>query len=403
MKLFQVTLPNEKHREIVGTLQDDLQIDNVTSIEARASSVITFRVEDVEMQAILTHLQKQGLGVEYGFIDVMSLTPGTTISTKANMSSRRKRRILQRSADAGTALPVAEMYAHIEANSTLSRDSIGMLLISSTLAGIGLAGDSPTYLVASMLLSPLMGPILGCAFGFAIKDRNLFMTGFMNECLALVITLLLGAIIGAGLSPYAGMLKWPTSEMRSRGQTIQLIFGAGVAALSGTAVALAESNANISSVVGTAIAAALLPPTVNCGICLAYAVIGHYFQSEDDAIGDAERLIFYEISVGSALLVWVNVIFIYLTAILVFKIKKVGQFQLIRTVDRDAWKNLPKLQQTPMRRHGSTSFANRFARYPMEGGSSEEKMPLSPTSALRLRKRGNATDSDSDSNVIQSI
>ena len=37
-----------------------------------------------------------------------------------------------------------------------------------------------------MLLSPLMGPILGCAFGYAIRDRNLFMTGLKHELLALV-------------------------------------------------------------------------------------------------------------------------------------------------------------------------------------------------------------------------
>lgn len=122
----------------------------------------------------------------------MSLTPGTTISTKtdAGRSRRRMSKLLQRSADAGTALPVAEMYAHIEAMSTLSRDSVGMLLISSSIAGIGLAADSPTYLVASMLLSPLMGPILGCSFGFAIRDRNMFMNGLMNEILALVSTIL---------------------------------------------------------------------------------------------------------------------------------------------------------------------------------------------------------------------
>lgn len=84
-------------------------------------------------------------------------------------------------------------------------------------------------------------------------------------------------MIGALLSPYAAALNWPTNEMRSRGQAIQLLFGAVVAALSGTGVALAESNANISSVVGTAIAAALLPPTVNSGICFSYVIIGQYF------------------------------------------------------------------------------------------------------------------------------
>lgn len=84
-------------------------------------------------------------------------------------------------------------------------------------------------------------------------------------------------LIGALLSPYAAALNWPTNEMRERGQAIQLLFGAVVAALSGTGVALAESNANISSVVGTAIAAALLPPTVNSGICFSYVIIGQYF------------------------------------------------------------------------------------------------------------------------------
>jgi hypothetical protein len=62
----------------------------------------------------------------------MSLTPGTTLSkTKNTKKKRTVGRILERSTDVGTAVPVAEMYAHIEANSTLSRDSVGMLLISS--------------------------------------------------------------------------------------------------------------------------------------------------------------------------------------------------------------------------------------------------------------------------------
>lgn len=92
-----------------------------------------------------------------------------------------------------------------------------------------------------------------------------------------MITFLLGMMIGAVLSPYAAVLNWPTEEMRERGQAMQLLFGAVVAALSGTGVVLAESNANISSVVGVAIAAALLPPTVNCGICFSYVMIGPYF------------------------------------------------------------------------------------------------------------------------------
>ncbi|GMF09295.1 unnamed protein product [Phytophthora lilii] len=150
--------------------EDGMSATRAQSVEARTSSIVTFRVEDEEMQAILNKLQRMGVGVQFGFCDVMSLTPGTTMR-KRSRSKKKKRsvgRILERNTDVGTAVPVAEMYAHIEANSTLSRDSVVMLLISSyvdaellpflswwisyklcsfaavhsSIAGIGLAGDS---------------------------------------------------------------------------------------------------------------------------------------------------------------------------------------------------------------------------------------------------------------------
>lgn len=367
----------------MSTLQDELKLDNVTSVEARTSSIVTFRVEDEEMQAILNKLQRMGVGVQFGFCDVMSLTPGTTME-KRSRNKKKKRsvgRILERNTDVGTAVPVAEMYAHIEANSTLSRDSVGMLLISSSIAGIGLVGDSGTYVVASMLLSPMMGPILGCAFGFALRDRNLFVNGMLNELFALVVTFLLGIMIGAVLSPYAGDLNWPTGEMRSRGQAIQLLFGAIVAALSGTGVALAESNANISSVVGVAIAAALLPPTVNCGICFSYVMIGQYFAT-DDVIGEEEKLVFYEIAVGSLLLLWINVVLIYVTAVLVFKIKKVDQFQLIRRVDEGAWQNLPRVQRSPSASSSRGNVGGTRDRYESSGSATSSRGFLSDSKDL---------------------
>jgi hypothetical protein len=96
---------------------------------------VTFRVQDHQMQVILNKLQSIGVGVRFGFCDVMSLTPGTTLdphSTKPSIAKKRRvGRILERSIDSGTAVPVVEMYASIEANATLSRDSVAMLLISS--------------------------------------------------------------------------------------------------------------------------------------------------------------------------------------------------------------------------------------------------------------------------------
>ncbi len=123
-------------------LQDDLKISNVSSIEARTSSIVTFRLDDNDMQDVLIKLQKKGVGVEFGFCDVMALTPGTTISINSDPLIKKKNKMqkiraamMQRSVDAGTSVSVAEMFASIEANTTLSRDSLCMLLISSYVVG----------------------------------------------------------------------------------------------------------------------------------------------------------------------------------------------------------------------------------------------------------------------------
>lgn len=138
-------------------------------------------------------------------------------------------------------------------------------------------------------------------------------------------------------------------------------------------------------------------------------------------IGEEQKLVFYEIAVGSILLVWINVIFIYFTAVMVFKIKKVGEFQLIRRIDEDAWKNLPRVQRSPtsvprqsrhLDRTSSTNSTDELLeRERMDGAAPNEMAdngddhPLSP---LRRRPRPPnlfvPDDADSDDREhIQSV
>lgn len=84
------------------------------------------------------------------------------------------------------------------------------------------------------------------------------------------------------------------------------------------------------------------------------AVGSNYYvlhEQTDDVIGEEQKLVFYEIAVGSLMLLWINVVLIYVTAVLVFKIKKVDQFQLIRRIDEGAWQNLPRVQRSPAHRN----------------------------------------------------
>ena len=62
----------------------------------------------------------------------------------------------------------------------------------SVIAGVGLAENSSVVLVASMLISPLMGPIMGGTFGWVIKNGELMKMGIRNELVGLTLCLTCG-------------------------------------------------------------------------------------------------------------------------------------------------------------------------------------------------------------------
>ena len=45
-----------------------------------------------------------------------------------------------------------------------------LITVASIIAGIGLAIDSSTTVISSMLLSPIMGPVLGISYGLIIRE-----------------------------------------------------------------------------------------------------------------------------------------------------------------------------------------------------------------------------------------
>jgi uncharacterized membrane protein len=77
--------------------------------------------------------------------------------------------------------------------------------------------------VASMLVSPLMGPILAFTFGAAIDDRGMMWRGLKNETMAFFITVFLGFVLGLVLTPFADVMSWPTNEMAARGDVANFV------------------------------------------------------------------------------------------------------------------------------------------------------------------------------------
>ena len=63
--------------------------------------------------------------------------------------------------NAASRLRVEQVKEQIHEQSALSLDFLALLFIASILAGIGLITDSTVVIVASMLVSPIMGPVMG--------------------------------------------------------------------------------------------------------------------------------------------------------------------------------------------------------------------------------------------------
>ena len=125
---------------------------------------------------------------------------------------------------------------------------------------LGLVENSSVVLVASMLVSPLMGPILAIVFGTAVRNRKLVKIGVAREFYCLLICIICGFIFGCvfvtKFNRTRSMLaittsnNWPTTEMASRTGWSCLVVGLAIAVPSGVGVAISVLGGNSGSMVG---------------------------------------------------------------------------------------------------------------------------------------------------------
>lgn len=137
-----------------------------------------------------------------------------------------------------------------------------MILMSAGIAVLGLLLSSPAVVIGAMLISPLMGPIMGLGFSIALFDVQ----EIRRTLLALVLGTLL-AILFCAIIVMMSPLQTVTSELAAR--TRPNLFDLMVALFSALAGAYAMIRGREGTVVGVAIATALMPPLATVGFGLA--------------------------------------------------------------------------------------------------------------------------------------
>ena len=198
--------------------------------------------------------------------------------------------------------------ATIRANTRVTGTNMWVLMFAIAVSSIGLNVNSTAVVIGAMLISPLMGPIVGMGYGLAVGDTALIRQAVRNIIIFVVISLITATLYFL-LTP----LKEAQSEILARTQPtlwdVLIAFFGGSAGI----VALTRKEGG-NAIPGVAIATALMPPLCTAGYGLAHGN-WHYF-------------------LGASYLFAINCVFIAFATLLFSKLLKLPRRGLVKESKR---------------------------------------------------------------------
>lgn len=157
----------------------------------------------------------------------------------------------------------AQIDASIRSGVVLRGTNLWVLMFAILIASIGLNVNSTAVIIGAMLISPLMGPIMGIGYGVGIYDQDLIRKSFRNLGIATIISLLVSTVY---------FLLTPLSDAQSEllARTSPTIWDVLIAFFGGLAGIIGATRSEKTNIIpGVAIATALMPPLCTAGYGLA--------------------------------------------------------------------------------------------------------------------------------------
>ena len=149
--------------------------------------------------------------------------------------------------------------------------NLWILIFAVFIASLGLNVNSTAVIIGAMLISPLMGPIIGMGLAIGIADLELFKQSIKNYLVSTFISVVTATIYFT-LTPITDA----QSELLAR--TSPTLYDVLIALFGGAAGFLAMSTKGRNNVVpGVAIATALMPPLCTAGYGLAVQNTSYFF------------------------------------------------------------------------------------------------------------------------------
>jgi uncharacterized hydrophobic protein (TIGR00271 family) len=160
-----------------------------------------------------------------------------------------------------------KVLENVRSSISFRGSNLWILACAIVIASVGLNVNSTAVVIGAMLISPLMGPIVGAGFALAIYDFDLLKKSLKNLLTATVVSLVVAWLYFL-ISPF----KEAQSELLAR--TSPTIYDVLIAFFGGLVGVIAITRVEKGNPIpGVAIATALMPPLCTAGYSLA---IGNY-------------------------------------------------------------------------------------------------------------------------------
>ncbi|MEG1616034.1 MAG: TIGR00341 family protein [Bacteroidales bacterium] len=164
-----------------------------------------------------------------------------------------------------------QTYEAIASGIEFKGTNLWVLIFAIFVASLGLNMNSIPVIIGAMLISPLMGPIMGIGLGLGVTDPQLITRSLKNLAVATIFGMLTSCLY---------FLISPIDEARSEllARTTPTIYDVLIAFFGGMAGIIATGSKEKGNVIpGVAIATALMPPLCTSGYGLATGQWNFFF------------------------------------------------------------------------------------------------------------------------------
>lgn len=257
LRLMQVFLPGGPHANLEAVLESHEILGTWLDSRGADRAVVYLLVPVDQTEPVMDRLEQAYASLN-GFRVVLLSTEAVAPRVKEELAAPPRP---EPETQTFGRVSREELYADVSGSLDVNRVFLGLTVLSSIVAAVGLMRNDVAVIIGAMVIAPLLGPNVALALSTTLGD-----TALMQRSLR---TNLVGVLVAFGVALAVGLILGvdpavPAVASRSRVGFDDL----ALALAAGSAGTLAFTCGLSGAVIGVMVAVALMPPLVVCGLLL---------------------------------------------------------------------------------------------------------------------------------------